>query len=140
MAPLSPDLDLLRVFVYGTLKPGECNYAHYCARKVIHQQEAIAQGTLYDLPLGYPAMVEGSGEVRGCLLCFGDRTFLRYLDDLEDYEPGRPLQENEYIRRRMPVFDLNRQPLGDAWVYLMAPERIRLLNGVLVRDGCWTGK
>ncbi len=30
----------LRVFVYGTLKPGEANYQKYCAGKVVEAKRA----------------------------------------------------------------------------------------------------
>ncbi|MEB3356081.1 MAG: gamma-glutamylcyclotransferase [Synechococcales bacterium] len=139
MVPIPSGSDWLRVFVYGTLKPGESNFGPYCAEKVVYQQEAIAHGQLFDLPLGYPAMVEGDGEVRGYVLWFSDRTVLHHLDKLEDYDPHRPLQENEYLRRQVPIFDLHHQPLGSAWTYLMSLERIKQLNGSPVLGGIWTG-
>ncbi|NET53980.1 MAG: gamma-glutamylcyclotransferase, partial [Merismopedia sp. SIO2A8] len=42
-----------KVFVYGTLKPGEVNYDQYCASKVVEEIRAIAFGELFDLPIGY---------------------------------------------------------------------------------------
>ncbi|TAH29142.1 MAG: gamma-glutamylcyclotransferase, partial [Oscillatoriales cyanobacterium] len=32
----------MKVFVYGTLKPGECNYLRYCEGKVVDALPAIA--------------------------------------------------------------------------------------------------
>ncbi|MGD1918808.1 MAG: hypothetical protein ACFCAD_07915 [Pleurocapsa sp.] len=38
----------LKVFVYGTLKPGEANFAAYCDGYVESQQIAYAKGILND--------------------------------------------------------------------------------------------
>lgn len=43
--------NLVKVFVYGTLKPGESNYQRYCDRSsVVESQRAIALGQLFALP------------------------------------------------------------------------------------------
>lgn len=55
--------DFVRVFVYGTLKPGEANYKRYCAGKVIDVKIALVQGKLFALPMGYPAMTLGDRQV-----------------------------------------------------------------------------
>jgi gamma-glutamylcyclotransferase (GGCT)/AIG2-like uncharacterized protein YtfP len=44
---------VINVFAYGTLKPGEANYQKYCAGKVVEVKRAIANGKLYDLPIGW---------------------------------------------------------------------------------------
>ncbi len=43
---------LLRVFVYGTLKPGEVNYQKYCNGKVVEQERALTLGQLFALQDG----------------------------------------------------------------------------------------
>jgi gamma-glutamylcyclotransferase (GGCT)/AIG2-like uncharacterized protein YtfP len=128
----------IKVFVYGTLKPGERYYDRYCAGKVIAAQEAIVYGQLYDLPLGYPAMILGKSLVYGVLLHFAEPAALIALDELEDYCPHRPLEENEYLRVEREVFSLELQPLGLAWVYVMQPQRAEL-EGVLLPNGRWSG-
>jgi gamma-glutamylcyclotransferase (GGCT)/AIG2-like uncharacterized protein YtfP len=125
------------VFVYGTLKPGECNYQRYCQGRVIAQRPAIAWGKLYALSLGYPGMVAGDGIVEGVILSFTDPNIFLDLDQLEDYQPHRPPEQNEYQRQQIPVFDLNRQPLGLVWVYLMDIKTVESYSGVLIPDGCW---
>ena len=125
------------VFVYGTLKPGECNYQRYCQGRVIAQRPALAWGKLYALSLGYPGMVAGDGIVRGVILSFADPNIFLDLDQLEDYQPHRPAEENEYQRQQISVFDLNHQPLGLVWVYLMDIKTVEFYSGVLIPDGCW---
>lgn len=132
--------NLLRVFVYGTLKPGECNYDRYCAGRVVEVQAAIVYGQLFDLPLGYPAMTPGTLPVYGVLLSFVDPAILRELDDLEDYDPHRPTDANEYVRVQTQVFSLNGELLGSAWVYQMEQEQAKRLGGVFLPNGIWTGR
>jgi gamma-glutamylcyclotransferase (GGCT)/AIG2-like uncharacterized protein YtfP len=128
---------MLRVFVYGTLKPGQTNYARYCGDRVLHSQEAQVQGKLFDLLLGYPAMTTGEDWVKGYLLCFHDQAILQELDELEDYSCDRDPIENEYDRRWVEVFDLQLSSLGKAWTYFMEPEKISDFGGVWLPQGHW---
>ena len=129
---------LIRVFVYGTLKPGECNYQRYCAANVVEEKCAIALGQLFSLPFGYPAMTPGSSPVRGFLLSFADAQILPQLDWLEDYDPQRPLSENEYYRQQIEVYDQSLAPLGNAWAYFMTPAQVNLFGGVPLTNGIWS--
>jgi gamma-glutamylcyclotransferase (GGCT)/AIG2-like uncharacterized protein YtfP len=128
---------MLNIFVYGTLKPGEANYRHYCEGKAIESIPAYTSGELYDLPLGYPAMTLGERQVWGVLLKFNDPEILTSLDRLEDYEPSRSREENEYERREISIYRPSGRSLGRAWAYLMARERVDALGGQLIPSGCW---
>lgn len=130
-------MDFLKVFVYGTLKPGESNYQRYCAGKVTMATPAIARGQLFALSLGYPAMTTGTQTVQGFLLHFEDPTILPQLDALEDFVPGRSPEQNEYQRQVITVFNSRGQPLDSAWAYLMYPQRIQQLGGILISTGIW---
>lgn len=134
--------ELLKVFVYGTLKPGEANYDRYCHPWVIEAKPAIVYGRLYHLPLGYPALTSGNSPVQGFLLWFKDPTILADLDELEDYQADRPLEMNEYFRIQTEIFEVepHRQSLGTAWVYQMQPALIEQLGGVWVPSGQWTSQ
>lgn len=129
---------LLRVFVYGTLKPGEANYQNYCDRKVVNAIKAYVLGKLFDLPQGYPAMTLGDSPVYGYLLEFDFPEVLVELDDLEDYHPARPDSENLYNRQQIEVYDFQGRSLGQAWAYLMTPEMVNNLEGVHQADGWWS--
>ena len=128
---------MLQVFVYGTLKPGECNYQIYCGNRTIDQCQAYTWGELYDLPLGYPAMTVGKSKVMGFLLTFANENILSALDKLEDYHPDRSPQENEYHRQLIPVYNPSGRFLGQAWGYLMTIGRVKQLQGVPMPSGCW---
>lgn len=131
--------ELTRVFVYGTLKPGESNYHAYCAAKVMEAKTAIARGQLFALPFGYPAMSKGNSQVQGYLLTFSDPTILQQLDWLEDYDAHRPEADNEYSRQLAEIYAPDSTPCGKAWVYLMTLERVAAMGGVLLPHGCWSG-
>lgn len=129
----------MNVFVYGTLKPGEANYQHFCAGKVLKAKRAIAFGQLFALPFGYPAMIAGKDRVQGFLLSFPDETVLSELDWLEDYQPNRPAEENEYDRREIEIYEPTlASSLGVAWAYLMAWEQVHSHSGVLLPNGQWS--
>ncbi|HIK10613.1 MAG TPA: gamma-glutamylcyclotransferase [Oscillatoriaceae cyanobacterium M33_DOE_052] len=130
---------LTKVFVYGTLKPGERYHHSYCSGLVISNQPANARGKLYHLKKrGYPAMTEGEDKVRGFVLSFPESAILLKMDELENYKPGRSPEENEYDRRQIEVF----HPLGDSmglvWAYVMSPKLVRELDGVDMPDGWWS--
>lgn len=132
-------MDNLKIFVYGTLKPEETNYQRYCAGKVVEAKRAIAFGQLFDLPLGYPAMTIGASPVQGFLLTFADPNVLSILDELEDYDPQRLPEENEYYRQQIDIYSPTGQALGLAWVYLMTSKQVQYLEGSPIPSGWWSG-
>lgn len=129
---------MLQVFVYGTLKPGECNYQRYCLGKVVEEKEAIAYGQLFDLSLGYPAMTVGESPVQGFVLTFADSGILGILDELEDYQEHRKPEENEYNRHKIATYNRDGKALGMAWAYLMTFEKVKQFEGILMPSGLWT--
>jgi gamma-glutamylcyclotransferase (GGCT)/AIG2-like uncharacterized protein YtfP len=126
-----------RVFVYGTLQPGQRYYQPYCAGFVIATQRAIAHGNLYHLPMGYPAMTPGDRPIQGYCLTFADPEVLARLDQLEGYQPGRSPQENEYQRETIEVFHPDGPSLGFVWIYRMSTERAIALGGVPYPQLVW---
>ncbi len=130
----------VRVFVYGTLKPGEANYQKYCAGKVVDSTKALALGELFALPMGFPAMTPGKSPVHGYLLSFANSEILIDLDDLEDYQPARPDSANLYYRQQIEVYEIydQQRSLCLAWVYLMSKELVDQLGGVIQTDGWWS--
>ena len=101
---------------------------------------AIARGQLFALPIGYPAMMAGEGNVCGFLLCFPNSAILDDLDRLEDYHPLREPTENEYQRQEIEIFDRHLEPLDTAWAYFMLPDRVRSLGGIWLPHGRWENR
>jgi gamma-glutamylcyclotransferase (GGCT)/AIG2-like uncharacterized protein YtfP len=130
---------ILQVFVYGTLKPGETNYQHYCGGKVKSATPVYTRGNLYSLPVGYPALTEGNNKVKGVLLTFGDSAILSSLDSLEGYQPERAADLNEYERLLVSIYSLEDQNLGKAWAYFMSLAKVKHYQGTILASGWWTG-
>lgn len=105
----------------------------------MEHKSAIAPGQLFSLALGYPAMTPGSSPVQGFVLSFSTFDILHQLDWLEDYDPQRPADQNEYYRQLIEIYDTAREPLGTAWAYLMTKEQVEAFGGVLLPDGFWRG-
>ncbi|MGG6297998.1 gamma-glutamylcyclotransferase family protein [Leptolyngbya sp. AN02str] len=129
----------LRVFVYGTLKPGEYYHAHYCEGRIVACEPAIAPGKLYDLPVGYPAMTAEAGTVWGYVLTLQNASVLARLDELEDYQSDRPAEQNEYNRQRIAIQRPDGVSLGQVWGYIMSVDRVQHFGGVVVSSGNWSG-
>lgn len=85
-------------------------------------------------------MTTGTDKVRGFLLTFADETILKSLDELEDYQPQRSPQDNEYQRQKVPVYSLAGEPLGEAWSYLMTYSKVKQLGGIFLTSGDWMRK
>lgn len=81
---------VLAVFVYGTLKTGQCRQGCWPAQP-LRIEKAWTRGELYDTG-PYPALFAGSDSVAGELWIFSGQTIarvLKALDQVEEYEPGR---------------------------------------------------
>lgn len=91
------------VFVYGTLRQGEC-YHHYLKdSELLGTCESTPEFALFDLG-PYPAVIPGQKSIQGEVYWVSDDT-LAQLDILEDV----PV---EYRRETTPT------PFGLAWIYL----------------------
>lgn len=132
-------MTLLRLFVYGTLKPGYQPHDALCRPWLHDHQPALVRGRIYHLPMGYPGMTAEEGWVQGELLIFDDppTSVLARLDAFEGYNPNLPAPSNAYNRQEIPVYNLNHQPLGTAWAYIMSTEYVRQVNGEWLPEGVW---
>ncbi len=102
------------------------------------------------------------GWVQGWRLVLRDAGVLAGLDKWEGYLEGRAYSDNEYNRTRVVCYKeddtevvppeeksglagarpSNRQEpevIGEAWIYVMARERIAAMAGVELKDGVWRG-
>jgi gamma-glutamylcyclotransferase (GGCT)/AIG2-like uncharacterized protein YtfP len=129
---------VIQLFVYGTLKPGEANYAPYCGDHVLSAEKVYTWGELYHLSLGYPGMTEGDRKVYGMLLTFANEKVLATIDRLEDYQSDRPAEQNDYQRCRLPIFNLSDRFQSEAWGYRMAKVKVHQYRGILIPSGWWT--
>ncbi|MBA4864315.1 gamma-glutamylcyclotransferase [Streptomyces sp. PSKA54] len=132
----------LPFFVYGTLRPGECNHDLFLRGRTVTEEPArLAGAVLYEGP-GYPyAVEEDEGVVRGELVTAapdGYEQLLAALDRLEDYAPGDPANLYERVARSVTCDDGR---VVQAWVYVAAPTVAAHLraNGKPLDNGDWSG-
>ena len=78
---------LFRVFVYGTLKQGQRNFARYC-RGVLNVEPAQVVGRLFDLPYGYPMLDVPLEHI----LAVGTEDYCRDAALLKNLAPKQPPQ------------------------------------------------
>ena len=113
----------LRVFVYGTLKPGGFYWQRFWE--------------VYHLPIGYPASVFGGDcWIQGVVLEMKDIEAMKGLDSLEGFDPYRTVG-NDYRRLRVEVFDLESDRVDRVWSYEMDLRKIVGQGGIRVESGNW---
>ena len=132
---LSTQILINKVFVYGTLKPGERNYDRVALRAGRHSaKESSIEG--FDLfhfhPENYPGILQqGQRRVFGWTLTYSDiEMALELLDELEGVNLAPPL----YNRILTTAY-----PDGESvWVYTYAfPARFSESTATLVESGVW---
>ncbi len=124
------------IFVYGTLRTGQY-YHHLIKQQVRSTQKATIEGLLFDLPYGYPAVIEGKGKVVGELFAFENhQEALCILDELEGFHgPGK---ENEYERiEAMATLDIGKRVPCQMYVYSTGKEALVREKGIFVPHGDW---
>jgi gamma-glutamylcyclotransferase (GGCT)/AIG2-like uncharacterized protein YtfP len=90
------DPPITAVFVYGTLKQGECR-ARFWPREPLTVESAVIRGRLYDLG-PYPALGPGEDAVRGEVWRLAAEDVAETLRVLDKVEGADQLQ-NAYYRR-----------------------------------------
>ncbi len=137
------------LFVYGTLRPGQSAFEKLC-REALTVDPAVANGSLYVLPAGYPVLVlpESVSEplachrpesVMGDLLSFSDMEVrLELLDAYE--EVGA--ETAEYVRTIIDVRLLGSGRVVRSWAYACPPGKAAALAAAarLIPSGDWADR
>ncbi len=107
-----------RVFVYGTLRRGECRDLRSSFGGGEFVGEGWVDGVLYDIG-EYPGLRldAAGGRVAGEIFEVSAETLDR-LDELEGFDPKR-IEESEYLRVRVAVAG-GAGGLQDCWTYEIA--------------------
>ena len=125
-------------FVYGTLLRDKANH-----RLVSHAKKILpafmTSAILYDLPYGYPAIVQANDGIVHGELCFFDEieSELPSIDLLEGYNPATP-RKSLYIRTVVDVKTEDGQCFS-AYTYFAGPlltSRIPSI-GNICKNGIW---
>ncbi|MGM0557423.1 MAG: gamma-glutamylcyclotransferase family protein [Myxococcota bacterium] len=130
----SSNTDIDALFVYGTLMPGQSRWSQI-DDLVMDTQTAILQGfEMYHLPEGYPAVIEGDGEIRGQLVWPVDGARTELLETTDAIECVVPDEDNALYVRVVAG-----QGHARAFIYLYHPSRVDDLveRGERVPHGDW---
>lgn len=126
----------LPLFVYGTLLPGQPNYALLQGYVIAHETAWFENGRLYDMGY-YPMMVEQPGyTVKGAVLTIHPKTYeqvINNLDILEGYNPLH-LADSMYHRLVRVVKTENGRSLS-VWVYLVQTHQV--IGLATIDNGDW---
>jgi len=124
----------MKFFVYGTLMEGFENYRIYLEGKVRTIQKATVEGIIYHLPEGYPAMIPGSGPVKGEVIEVTDSKILEEIDLLEEYKG----EGEENLYDRVPVeAETERGEKISCWTYFYGNREYAEKCGKHISDGDW---
>ncbi|WP_327066108.1 gamma-glutamylcyclotransferase [Kitasatospora sp. NBC_01250] len=148
----------LPFFVYGTLRPGQRNHAHFLGGHCARIQPAVLPGALLHEGPGYPYLVadpDPRRRVHGELVTVRPGEFAQVLAALDLLEECRPDGSGLYVRRPLPVTVTTADSSTDtgatgtpgpgpteqvtAWVYLAGPDEAARLraNPAPIASGSW---
>ncbi len=121
MESTSDPITIDAVFVYGTLKKGQCRAKSWPAPPLSVQQ-AWVRGQLHGRH-DYPAMTPGEDRVRGELWRFPAEAMPKVLETLDQVEgTNQPGEPDLYVRVVTAVTDAQSRSLGRAHTYLYATD------------------
>ena len=111
------------LFVYGSLMKGMVHH-NKLAAMVKEIKPASCEGALYRLPVGYPEMVEGEGQVRGELITLNNfKDIIKIIDEFEGYSLTTP-DKSLHLRVEKPVLvDGAKKPVT-SFVYVLNPLKL----------------
>ncbi len=106
------------LFVYGSMMKGMVHH-NKVAAMVKEVKPGTCEGTLYRLPVGYPAMVEGPGVVKGELLTLNNfKDLIKILDEFEGFSLTTP-EKSLYMRVEKPItLEVGKKPVT-SFVYVL---------------------
>lgn len=130
----------INIFVYGSLREGFFNYDKYLKGKVIKNELAkVKNKILYHMPYkGYPAILDGEGEVVGEVMIIEDyENTMEALDKMEGFiGEGNP--NNEYHKTLLEV-ELEDGRVEKCYTYCYNKDIDSKFDeeAILVGDGDW---
>ena len=111
------------LFVYGSLMKGMVHH-NKLASFVKDLKPASCEGALYRLPVGYPAMVEGPGTVKGEILTLNSfKDIIKIIDEFEGFSPTNP-EKGLYSRLEKPVLVDGAKKPSTCFVYVLNSSRL----------------
>ena len=139
-------------FVYGTLKPGESNYARYLKQRTVEEIPAQLQGAALFNAGAYPFLVlanesladlvQASDIVHGMLIDLPADSYDATLADLDSLE-GYIANSSTNLYERVVVQVQTASGLREVWLYVAGDQTIESIRrGQLppIVSGTWQGE
>lgn len=123
-----------KIFVYGSLMSSFWNHDKVLKNRVRHIVKGKMKGSLYHLPEGYPAAVEGDGDIYGEVCTITQDKIIKSLDLLEGYLGEG--QDNLYERQKRLVVLENGEE-DECWAYIYVNQDYAKSKGKSVASGDW---
>ncbi|MBN1965479.1 MAG: gamma-glutamylcyclotransferase, partial [Anaerolineae bacterium] len=129
--------DALPLFVYGTLRPGQPNYAAYLRGHTRHEEAARLEGiNLYTL-FNYPLAVRGERVLIGDVLTLDPRLYCDLLAEIDALEGYDPAESDRLFTREVCTVTTESGQVVRAWFYLGNPAYLDQLDHTLIEHGDW---
>jgi gamma-glutamylcyclotransferase (GGCT)/AIG2-like uncharacterized protein YtfP len=111
------------LFVYGSLMQGMVHH-NKLAAMVKEIKPATCEGVLYRLAVGYPALVEGPGVVKGELLNLNSfKEIIKIIDEFEGFSPTVP-EKSLHLRLEKPILVEGAKKPSNSFVYVLNPLKL----------------
>lgn len=107
-----------KLFVYGSLRYGMYNYVKYLQNCSKYVGKGYIKGTIYSITnKKYPAYLpDGDAFIVGDIFEISDEV-LEKIDKMENYNSNN-IEQNEYNRLEIPVYDENHKYLDKIHTYV----------------------
>ncbi len=124
------------IFVYGTLKKGLQNHDIMGNSKFI--SEAYIHGILYDLGVGFPAVLLEEGKPRNRVYGEIYDVSMDLLENIDEFEGFYPDNEEDsiYLRMETEAYPSSREKII-VQVYLMPSKKLKSFFAFEIKDGKW---
>ncbi len=123
------------VFVYGTLRAGDCRAGVLGTQGMVCDEAYVNDFQLLDIG-SFPGVMRGEGRVRGEMHAI-DKGTLAILDGIEGYREDDP-NHSLYVRESVPVLDNEDTQVGNAWIYIFNTEGVGRRRALpIIESGDW---
>ncbi len=126
------------LFVYGSLKRNSAD--HKIIDKAGLYSEAFVNGTLYDLGIEFPAILDeehpARNKVYGEIYEISDH-LLDEIDEFEGYYPDK-IDDSFYIRKEMNAKLINGEVIK-VQIYVLPQDKLDKFFAIEIKDGKWKG-
>ncbi len=121
----------VKVFVYGTLRTGDCRFGVESFKEMIAPKAYIEGFDMLDFG-GFPGLIRGGNRIRGEV---HEYEHLKILDRIEGYNEKAP--KTGLYDRCLVTVETPEGKIEDCWVYTYNKDAIRDYGEDIIGSGDW---